>query len=89
MYCKFQSSYYNRIESDTSPYLSYKEFKRTPLFVFDVSKQNESVKSTTLDLKIEMESANTFKENTRAYCLILYDSVVEYTPLSGIVRKLL
>lgn len=44
MYCKFQKSYYNSNERDIRPFLSYNKFKENPLFVFDVSQQNESIK---------------------------------------------
>lgn len=73
----------------STPNLTYADFKNHALYVFDVTKQNESVKSSTIDLQIEMESNQNFPENTKAFCLILFDSVVEYTPLTGIVRKVL
>ena len=86
MYCQFQKSYYDR---SNDPYFSYTDFKNHMLFVFDVSKQNESVKSSTIDLRIEMEADAAFSDNTRCYCLILSESIVEYTPLTNIVRKLI
>jgi hypothetical protein len=89
MYTQFQSTYHNLKENEVSPQLTYTQFKDHPLFVFDVSHQNEAIKSSTIDLKIEMESDKSFDENICAYCLILYDSIAEYTPLTGIVRKLL
>ena len=58
------------------------------LFVFDCSKQNEVVKLSTVDLKIEIEAQTSFPQDASAYCLILYDSLVTYTPLSNIVRRL-
>lgn len=86
MYANFQKSYYSREKSN--PLFDYFQFKNNTIFVFDCSKQNESVKSSTVDLKIEFEATEAFNPNTRAFCLILYDTVIEYTPLSGIVTKL-
>jgi hypothetical protein len=88
-FLNFYPSYYNLDYKSTSANLTYSNFKDNSLYVFDVTKQNESVKSSTIDLQIEMESTRVFPQNTKAYCLILFDSVVEYTPLTGIVRKLI
>lgn len=85
MYTKFQQSYYNQGYSE--PMLDYDTFKNHMLYVFDVSKQTESIKSSTVDLNIEMEATAAFSQNTRAYCLILYDTIVEHRPLSGTVRR--
>lgn len=86
MYTNFQQSYYNRELSN--PLFDYESFKNHMIYVFDCSKQNESIKSSTIDLRIEIEAEQAFPSNIKAYCLILYDTVVEYTPLTGIVRKL-
>ncbi|XP_066582697.1 uncharacterized protein [Prorops nasuta] len=55
----------------------------------DCSHQNESIKSGTVDIKIEFECDSNIPENTSAYCLIIHDQIIEYKPLSGIVRKLI
>lgn len=84
MYAKFQQNYYMR---EAQPLLSCEEFKKTPITVIDVSYQNEMIKSGPIDVKIEFETGKPIPENTNAYCLILYDRLMEYTPLTGIVRK--
>lgn len=87
MYCDFQTKYYaNRLRSE--PCLTFKEFKERMLFVFDVSKQDDGLNSTAIDLKVELEANKAFKEGTRGYCIIICDNIVEYTPLSGIIRKI-
>lgn len=86
LYTSFQHSYYN---NKNNPILNFTQFKERMLYVFDVSKQNESVKLSSIDLKIEMESERNFKENTKAYCLILYDNIVTYTPSNGFVQKVI
>lgn len=85
MYANFQSGFYNK---RNEPNLTFEEYLKKMLFVFDVSKQNESVKASTVDLKIEFEASAPFPPNTRAYCLIISDAIVEYTPLTGFVRRI-
>lgn len=85
-YARFQQSYYGR---RPEPLLSYEDFKKkAPLFVIDCSRQNESLKTGPIDVRVELESFIEFPENTAAYCLILNDCVVEYKPLTSIVKKL-
>lgn len=86
MYSSFQSSYYERTNE---PLLSYDQFHDSALFVIDCSKQNESLKSTTVDIKLEMECKETFKEDYVAYCLIIHDNIIQYNPLTGIVKKII
>ncbi|KYN13485.1 hypothetical protein ALC57_14331 [Trachymyrmex cornetzi] len=51
--------------------------------------RNESVKSATVDVRIEFDCKENVPANTTAYCLIIYDRVIEYCPLSNIVRKIM
>lgn len=86
MYSRFQSSYYGK---SNSPLLTPDQFQKdAPLVVIDCSKQNESVKSSTVDIRLEFELEANIPAKTSAYCLILHDSIVTYTPLTGIVKKL-
>lgn len=87
MYARFQSSYYGKTNT---PLLSLNQFNElAPIVVIDCSKQNESVKSSSVDIKIEMEFESNVPANTSAYCLILHDKIVTYTPLMGIVKLVL
>lgn len=87
MYARFQKSYYNRY--DTYPLLSPEEWKsKAPLIVFDCSKQDDALKSSSVDVRLEFESTTNFPEQTTAYCIILHDSLIEYTPLTNTVRRL-
>lgn len=86
MYCKFRQSFYN-LPAD--PLLDLKSFKeKAPLFVIDCSRQNENLKCGPVDVRLEIETARDIPSNTSAYCLIINDRLVEYKPLSNIVRKL-
>lgn len=86
MYTNFQSSYYSK---DAEPLLNKSDFKNyAPLIVIDCSKQNESLKSGPVDIRLEFEAKNNFPAETSAYCLIIHDRIVEYNPISGGVKKL-
>lgn len=73
----------------SSPQNNYVEFKLKPLFVIDCSKQDESLRSSAIDVKVEFESDTPFPEKTRVICIIVHDKVFTYTPLSGNVRELI
>lgn len=86
-YARFQQSYYGR---RTEPLLNAKQFKElAPLFVVDCSRQSENIKTgPVVDVRVEIESELEIPEHTSAYCLILNDCIIEYKPLSGIVKKI-
>lgn len=86
-YVNFQQSYYGRRSSSL---LSAQEFKDiAPLFVIDCSRQNDNVKTgPVVNIRLELESHIEIPDQTSAYCLILNDCIVEYKPLSNIVRKI-
>lgn len=87
MYARFQSSYYGK---PNTPLLTPEKFASdAPIVVIDCSNQNESVKSSTVDIRLEFEVEENIEANTIAYCLILHDSIVTYTPLTGTVRKVI
>lgn len=86
MYARFQQSFYLK---EPQPLLSCDEFKETPITVIDVSHQNETIKAGPIDVKIEFETSQSIPENTSAYCLIIHDRFIEYTPLTGTVRKII
>ncbi|KAK9701367.1 hypothetical protein QE152_g30667 [Popillia japonica] len=73
MYASFQSSYYN---GNNQPLLSYEKFKECALYVIDCANQKEAVKSSIVDVKLELESLSGFTEDTTAYCLIIHDNIV-------------
>lgn len=85
-YAKFQQSYYNRVQA---PLLTPQEFKDcAPLFVIDCSRQNETLKTGSVDVRLELECDSNFPKQTSAYCLIINDSIFEYKPLSNITKKI-
>ena len=86
MYAKFQQNYYMK---EPQPLLSCEEFKDVSIAVIDVTHQNEIIKSGPIDVKIQFETSQPIPTNTSAYCLILHDRLMEYTPFTGIVRNII
>lgn len=86
-FVNFQQSYYGR---QSSSLLSAQEFKDiAPLFVIDCSRQNDNLKTgPVVNIRLELESHKEIPDHTSAYCLILNDCMVEYKPLTNIVRKI-
>jgi hypothetical protein len=86
MYCNFRESYYGK---DSAPIIRHSKFlSNLPLIIIDCSKQNEAVKSGAVDVRIELEAEENFPENTTAFCVLLHDRIIDYTPLTNVVRKL-
>lgn len=86
-YVKFQQSYYGR---RSEPLLSGPEFlEKAPLFVIDCSRQSENLKSgPVVNVRVELECNSEIPDRTAAYCLILNDCIIEYRPLSNLVKKI-
>jgi len=87
MYARFCKNYYGY--EYLGPSLTVANFLRSGSFVIiDCARQNESVKSATVDARLEFERKENVPMNTTAYCLIIHDRVVQYNPLSNVVRKI-
>ncbi|XP_018407683.1 PREDICTED: uncharacterized protein LOC108783581 [Cyphomyrmex costatus] len=89
MFVRFRTSYYQIPRERGETLLRSVYFKeRFPLVIIDCSRQNESVKSGTVDVRLEFEFKENAPANTTAYCLIIHDRVIEYNPLINVVRKI-
>ncbi|XP_014486019.1 PREDICTED: uncharacterized protein LOC106750293 [Dinoponera quadriceps] len=87
MYAKFRKTYYGREIADV--YLPIDKFLQlSPITVIDCSRQNESIKSGTVDVRLEFECKRDVPAKITAFCLIIHDRVVEYNPLTNVVRKI-
>ncbi|XP_011883412.1 PREDICTED: uncharacterized protein LOC105570650 [Vollenhovia emeryi] len=88
MYARFRKAYYGYDCYETlctvTTFLT-----NGPFVVIDCARQNESIKSATVDVRIEFDCKENVPANTTAYCLILHDRVIEYCPLSNVVRKIM
>ena len=86
MYVNFQASYFKK---NPELLLNKTDFiNHIPLIVIDCSKQNESIKSAPVDVRLEFEAHDNFPTKISIYCLILHDRIVQYNPVIGDVLKL-
>jgi hypothetical protein len=73
---EFKNSYYQTTKEcifiDEDIYCSY-----YPLFVINVSKQNERIKNSRPDITIKATFSKSIPVDTKCYCLILSDSLVK------------
>ncbi|EZA53497.1 hypothetical protein X777_07302 [Ooceraea biroi] len=88
MYTRFCRAFYALDWDDDGAMLTMSKFLHCgPLVVIDCSRQNEAVKSATVDVRIEFDCRRNVPPETTASCLILHDRVVEYNPLTSVVRR--
>ncbi|RLU18819.1 hypothetical protein DMN91_009176 [Ooceraea biroi] len=78
MYTRFRRTYYALDRDDDGAMLTMRKFLHCgPFVVIDCSRQNEAVKSATVDVRIEFDCRRNVPPETTASCLILHDRVVE------------
>ncbi|KAM0728881.1 hypothetical protein ACS0PU_004235 [Formica fusca] len=86
-YQRFCNNYYGY--EYLEPSLTVTQFLLNgPFVIIDCSRQNESVKSVTVDVRLEFECKENVPPNITAYCLIIHDRVIQYNPLTNVVRKI-
>ncbi|XP_018405104.1 PREDICTED: uncharacterized protein LOC108781588 [Cyphomyrmex costatus] len=89
MFVHFRTSYYQILRERSETLFKPDAFKNMfSMVIIDCSRQNESVKSGTVDVRLEFEFKENVPANTTAYCLIIHDRVIEYSPMSNVVRKI-
>lgn len=89
MYTRFQECYYHD-KLHAQPLLSFADFKSTaPLIVIDCSRQNDSLKKSVVDIRIEMQTKQYIPPQTTAYCLIVHDNMLLYNPYTNSVNRII
>lgn len=88
MFIEFAPSYYNLgLHTDYGTVVDYKTFTdNCPIIVLDCSHQADHLTSST-DIRLEMEFTENVPNLTTAYCILISDTLVEYKPLSALVRE--
>ena len=88
MYVNFLGSYYGRKSGGYQSALSRKEFLDSNFIVaIDCKYQNESIKSGSVDIRLEIETMTTVPQVTSCSCLIIHDQLIQYSPLSNMVKR--
>jgi len=86
LYARFCKGYYGY--ECLEPSLTFTTFLRNgPFVIIDCSRQNESVNSGNVDVR-DFECKENVPANTTAYCLIIHDRVIQYNPLTNVMRKI-
>lgn len=82
-YCaQFQLSYY--YGSNDEPILNCSDFLQyTFLYAIDCFKQNELLKTGSIDVHLHIKTTEDIPDKTGIYCLIIYDATIQYTQVSG------
>lgn len=86
---KNYANFYRSYAGEKIPLLlDYLSFKTHCLFVIDCSRREDTLKSSTVDVKVEMSASVGFPAKTKCFCLIIHDCVLEHLPLHDQVRSL-
>ena len=84
MFSDFQRSFYGQIPSPTLEPGEYAS--NAPLLVFDVSRQDDQLKSGVIDLRIELTTDENLPANTNIYAMIIHDRLAVYNVHDKIVK---
>lgn len=86
---KIQQSYYNGTggTNPSAEALTFASLQNNTFFAFDCTKTNETVKPGMVDVRVEIESRENIPANTSAYCLIIHDNIISYSPFSSLVHR--
>ncbi|KYN09203.1 hypothetical protein ALC57_18696 [Trachymyrmex cornetzi] len=89
MFAHFPMSYY-QIPHERSETLYHVNgfLNGVTLTIIDRSRQNESIKSGIMDVRLEFEFKENIPANTTAYCPIIRDCVIKYSRILNVVRKI-
>lgn len=86
-FLKIQQSYYNGTDPHNPINVTFDAFMRRPIFAFDCSKSDETIKSGMVDVRLEIQARQNIPANTAAYCLIIHDNLVWYSPFSSLIHR--
>lgn len=87
MFRSIQQSYHNGVGGVNPVDTNYDAFLNVPVFAFDCSRSDETMKTGMVDIRVEMQTTANFPESTTAYCLIIHDNLVRYSPFTSMVYR--
>lgn len=84
-----QESYYNGTGglNPTTSQMGFAPILDNVIFAFDCTKTDESIKPGMVDVRLEIESRENIPANTTAYCLIIHDNLIRYSPFTSLVHR--
>lgn len=82
-----QHEYYNATSDNNPLDTSPEAFQNVPLFVFDCSRSDESITNGMVDVRIELDAHENIPPNTTAFCLIIHDNLLRYSPSTNVVHR--
>lgn len=71
-YMKIQHSYYNNTAAYNPLNITFADFITRPLFAFDCSRSDETIKTGMVDVRLEILARANIPANTSAFCLIIH-----------------
>ncbi|XP_060085074.1 uncharacterized protein LOC132564438 [Ylistrum balloti] len=75
----FRSKFYNMDELVSNPNITPADYKTLfPLFVFDVSKQSERLKTAVTDIQIKMQFNANVPAGTEAFAVVISDKMINF-----------
>jgi len=75
----FRSKFYNMDELVSSPNIKPLDYKSLyPIFVFDVSKQSERLKTQVTDIQVTASFGANIPTNTQAYAVVISDILLSF-----------
>lgn len=87
MVTKLQKSYYNGTSPSNPIEMDYAALLDRPVFAFDCSRTDENIKNGMVDVRIEIETTVNIPANTTAFCLIIHDNLIRYSPFTSTVHR--
>jgi len=70
----FRTKFYNVEELISSPNITPVDYKELfPMFVFDVTKQSDKLKNSTIDIQIKAQFSANVAANTEAFAVVISD----------------
>ena len=75
----FRARFYNMDELVSNPNITPSDYKTLyPIFVFDVSKQSERLKTSVTDIQIKAQFSQNVPANTQAYAIVISDRMLTF-----------
>ena len=77
---EFRTKFFNMDELVSSPNITPADYRNLyPLFLFDVSKQSEKLKYSTIDIQIKVHFNPGLVANTQVYAVIISDRLINFS----------